>query len=394
MKTAHILITLVLGMLSLMVNAQSLTSTFRGHTTDDLYYNNCSFLHLSYISGDGAVISCNNTHANWSDQYFAETTTGYVYTLANEGIMESKDFGKSFSQLVYAWLTPEVGIPNFCGGEKPGQAYLISHNYSTNNNNVLKTNNSFETVANATYFPTEIGVLDKEYYLLQTHIDNLCLLHTINDGLDFDTSYFPENVINENFIFYKLSRGSNVGELFLVTRHISALPIYKLYHSLDFGENWNEKELPANLTDDAKFTAGRGNCKFYIVDNNWNGGVTYTVKIYTSSDCGATYTLYSHELPTYVGLGDDKQKQPLLTVTPNPAGNTTNVHWQQNSSQKQVIQVLSSTGQMVLSTDIGVQPIGNQSFLLDVHSLSNGMYQIRLMGENGEIRCGKMVVCR
>ncbi len=395
MKTNHIILALVLGLIVFRLNAQSLSCTFRGHSNDDLYYVNCTFLHLSYISEDGALIKLNNTQVSWTDQYYAETTSGYVYMLANDGIMESKDNGKTFSQLLYPWLTPETSLQNIKGGEIQGHAYIFSHNYSTSDDNKLKTIDSFETVGITAYFPEEIGVSAQEYYLLNTNIENLCILHTINDGVTFDTICIPDNIINANFTFYKLSRGSISGELFLITRNINTFyPLFKLYHSIDFGLNWNEKELPVALTEDAKFTAGRGNCKYYIVDNEWNGGETYTVKIYASSNCGETYTLYTHELPTYVGLGDDNEKQSQLIFSPNPAGNYTSVSWQQKSNQRQMLQIFGSTGQLVLSKDMGIPTAGNNSFSIDVHTLTNGIYQVKLIAENGEIRYGKLVVCR
>lgn len=382
---------ILLSSISFNASAQRM-SIFKGFYTDDLFYQN-SYLPIQplyYISNYGNTVELKSHNAQGWNIYAADSANCKLYKTFQGHLFLSIDTGKTFNPVAEPW-GPDTLLHGLKGGENQGLFYFEGavYPYWTQ----YKTLDGFQTYSSSVAFPLTVGMKPGAFYAGDIYSSSQpYLTYTNNWGNTFDTNYFT----NPSYMLdTEVHADHSEGQLYRI--YLDNVWHFVMFFSPDYGKTWIERDLPnyGNI-DEGLFAAGRDSCTLYIVnaENTFPSSQAFKLNIWVSRDCGETFNKITHELPTYVGLGDDKQKQHLLTVTPNPASNTTNVHWQQSSSQNQVIQVLSSTGQRVLSKDIGVQPIGDQNFLLDVHTLANGMYQIRLVGDNGEIRCGKLVVCR
>lgn len=370
---------------------QTLSDVYRGHSSDDFYFIYTNFFHLSYITDDGQNIELKNSKAFWNNQYIADSTPGKMYSLNNSGITESNDFGKTFTMLTQSWINADTGIFAIKGGEIGG-LYYIGASCSNQSFLYLKTSDSFSNIEPTNYYPLEVGFTAGEFYGGYTTDSNPYLTHTVNSGISYDTMYIADTIINDYYRFYKLSRGSVSGELFLVTMLPAVNWYYRLYHSTDYGATWVEKNIPTGLNE-AYFTAGRGNCKFYIVDVSWKGEPDYKLDIYASDDCGESYTKYTHELPTFLGLAESNTALSKLKIIPNPATDHVTISSNLNHSSSISVTVYNSQGMCVLHSAPSRES-ANFEKTIQVDNLPPGLYSIQLQSDNQTISTGKFIVSR
>lgn len=385
---------LILLILTSRVFCQTLSDVYRGHSTNDFYYVNTSLFHLYYITDDGKDIELKNSQAFWHNQYVTERTPEKLYSLYDEGIAESSDYGKTFNMLTPAWANADTGILNISGGEIPGLFYIAARCYSTQSLIYFKTDDSFEHIEPVNYFPLEVGHVPGEFYSGYLGGPDYYLTHTINNGISYDTMYIADTIFNGNFLLYKLSRGAVSGELFMVTFQPYYVNWqYRLYHSIDYGATWTRKNTPDNLND-VKFTAARDSCKFYIVDRWWNGEPDYTLNIYVSTDCGESYTKYTYMLPTYVGIAESKKAISNLAFSPNPAKDFVSIGYKQDKPGKITLRFYSNDGKLVDNFTTEKQNQGEQSLNYQCGKLKPGIYSIVIQNAGGETQTGKFVVTK
>lgn len=378
--------------LSLSVSAQDPFSIFKGFYTDDFFYVNQYLPNpsLYYITSYGTNIELISQNAQGSQNYAADSANGKLYKVFQGHLFLSTDTGKTFNPVVEPW-GPDTLMYGLKGGENQGLFYFEEDGGV--NRKHYKSLDGFQSYSSSVVFPLAVGMKPGAYYAGDIYSSSQpYLAYTSNWGNTFDTNYFTNP---SHILLSEVHADHNDGQLYRIFADDSWH--FGLFFSPDYGSTWIERVLPDNGNIYAGlFAAGRDNCTFYILSaDEWiYTYYTFKLHIWVSRDCGETFTKITHELPTYVGLGDDNEKQSQLIFSPNPAGNYTSVSWQQKSNQRQMLQIFGSTGQLVLSKDMGLQTAGNNSFSIDVHTLTNGIYQVKLLAENGEIRYGKLVVCR
>ncbi len=383
---------LLLSSISFRLYSQIEISIFKGFYADDLFYVNgySPINSIYYISNYGNQVELRSKNILSAQNFAADSANGKLYKVFQGHLFLSTDTGKTFNPVVEPW-GPDTLLYGLKGGENQGLFYFEEE--GGENRKHYKSLDGFQTYSPALVLPLSVGSKPGSYYWGDIYSSNEpYIAYTNNWGSNFDTSYFTEPPFQ-----YETGILSDYHEGGVYRFHIIDMWHFELYYSPDYGNSWVQRVLPDNGNiNEGLFAAGRDSCTFYIVseENAYLHAPTFKLHIWVSRDCGETFTKITHELPTYVGLGDDNQKQPQLIFSPNPAGNYTSVSWQQKSNQRQMLQIFGSTGQLVLSKDMGIQTAGNNSFSIDVHTLTNGFYQVKLIAENGEIRYGKLVVCR
>jgi hypothetical protein len=375
------------------VFSQSLDDAYRGHSTDDFYFVNTAWFHLYYINDDGNNIVLKNTRAGWHKQYVTESTPGVIFTLQEEGIAKSLDYGNTFSELSPSWLNADTSIHSIRGGEVAGLFYTGALSYGDPNWLYFKTFDSFSTIEAIGNYPLEVGFAADEYYGGNFPYSNSYLTHTMNAGMTYDTMYIADTIINENFRFWKLSRGAMPGELYMVTMLPAAIWDYQLYHSIDYGATWTEKNIPSGLSE-GYFTAGRGNCKFYVVDKSWNGNPNYTMDIYASSDCGETYTKHTYQLPTYLNIEERNRTISNLAFSPNPTSDQTSVSCTIARPAMVSLAVYNSLGKCVLQTSAEMQQAGVFSKVINFRDQASGLYSVHIVADGEIVSIGKLLATK
>jgi len=377
--------------LATQVFCQTLSDVYRGHSVDDLYFVYTSVFQISYITDDGQNIEIKNSNAFWDNQYVTDTTPGKMYSLYNSGITESNDYGKTFTMISQSWMNADTGIFAIKGGEIGG-LYYIGATCTNKSLLCLKTLDYFSHIEPISYYPLEVGFTPDEFYCGNANDSNFYLTHTINSGISYDTMYISDTIINDYYLFSKLSRGSVPGELYLVTMLPAVNWYYQLYHSIDYGATWVEKNIPEGLYE-AYFTAGRGNCKFYIVDVSWYGQPDYKLDIYASNDCGESYTKYTHELPSFLGLAESNTTLSRLKIIPNPAKDHVTISCILNNSSSISTTVYNSQGMCVLQSAPSWES-ANFERTIQVENLPQGLYSIQLQSDNQTVSTGKFIISR
>lgn len=382
--------TVLFVLLSLQSISQSLDDIYRGHLKNDFYYVNSNFSHLLYITDDGENVEIKNRNAFWNNQYVTDPTPGKIYSLYNSGITESNDYGKTFTMLSQSWMNAYTGINAIQGGEIAG-LYYIGASSSGNGSCYLITTDAFLNVKPVNYYPLEVGFTPDEFYSCAGVDSNFCLTHSINSGISFDTMNIADTIINDYYHFYKLSRGSQPGELFLVTMFPSINWHYRLYHSIDYGATWAEKNTPEGIYD-PYFTAGRGDCKFFIVNVSWYGEPDYTLDIYTSSDCGETYSKNTHKLPTYAGTAERTSIITNLKLSPNPAKDFMIINYSLSKPSDLTAIVYNQLGEKHIQIPQFRQNTGDFSLRLNLEGLPAGMYSVQIVAGVESIATGKFII--
>lgn len=383
---------LLLSSISIRLYSQIEISIFKGFYADDLFYVNgySPINSIYYISNYGNQVELRSKSILSAQNFAADSANGKLYKVFQGHVFLSTDTGKTFNPVVEPW-GPDTLMYGLKGGENQGLFYFEEDGGV--NRKHYKTLDGFQSYSSSIAFPLAVGMKPGSYYAGDIYSSSQpYLTYTSNWGNTFDTNYFT----NPSYkLDTEVHADHSEGQLYRI--YVDNIWHFVMFYSPDYGSTWIERALPnyGNINE-GLFAAGRDSCTFYIVseENAYLHAPTFKLHIWVSRDCGETFTKITHELPTYVGLGDDNQKQPQLIFSPNPAGNYTSVSWQQKSNQRQVLQIFGSTAQLVLNKDMGIQTAGNNSFSIDVHTLTNGIYQVKLIAENGEIRYGKLVVCR
>lgn len=125
------------------------------------------------------------------------------------------------------------------------------------------------------------------------------------------------------------------------------------------------------------------------VNYNWSNSVmnavafsptstnTYTVTGVDANGCTNSATI-TVTVNACVGIAEN-QLTPNLQLTPNPASDVLHVRWNAGYAASR-IDIYDGNGKLVLS-----QAVSNQNADIDVTTLSNGVYSMKLTGANGQV---------
>ncbi len=282
-----------------------------------------------------------------------------------DAIFFTQDFGRHFTPLhTFEWNSNEVPVGNLHADASPGIIYnytvdglyrsfdnvqtwemldedigpYVSISTGNIQNEVFKVGNDnslYKSINNGEDWElkhenmtsgVEVGTQPGELYTREV-VDfsplKIEIGHSSNDGIDF-TFYDVESIIS-GYMFSGymagISRGNFEGELYLISWWFPAN--YKIFRSNDHGQSFAlQYEQPDTCyfwDENYYFTAGRGECEFYIIKaKNLVNGYYTRLHVYHSADCAQTFTEYIHELtPDY--NGNPAQIIYTIAASPNPA---------------------------------------------------------------------------
>jgi hypothetical protein len=264
----------------------------------------------------------------------------------------------------------------------------------------VDSGNTFTLVRDSSNFENvvafEYGYISGEFYEIFVNSNQSNFCHSLDFGVTFDTIPVPTTIINvtSGLQFHTLSRGSAPGELFLVTKKtVSATEIhYFIYRTTNYGASWQLKSTHVFDSDRQQFTAGRGACKFYIANlKTISGSTYYKLQILYSADCGETFTTYEHMLTPDVGLKEAEKAENDLTISPNPATDKVLLHYNLASVEKITVQLYTLEGKLVETLVNENQSPGLQTIEYNCSKLPSGIYVLKVSGDDGSIKTGKLV---
>ncbi|HNV81079.1 MAG: T9SS type A sorting domain-containing protein [Tenuifilaceae bacterium] len=199
-----------------------------------------------------------------------------VFKKNQNGIYKSTDNGDS-------WLHVHENIPGGLEvGNQPGELYVFYGNVTGNS------------------------------------ITELTINHSFNDGVEFVSIKVDTSIVGYLVSGYgpTLTRGATEGEVYLVSWWYPAN--YKIFRGTDHGQSFTQQyEQPDTCyfwDEYYYFTAGRGECEFYIIKAKHLVDDYTRLHVFHSTDCAQTFTEYVHELtPDYDGNPD----QIIYTIAAN-----------------------------------------------------------------------------
>ncbi len=389
MKTKFLLF-LLYSFLSLVLTDEVRAQFTRGHNSDDLYLTgiiDSQFQQALFrFTNHGAEMQVINAiDFNNFDSTLVCLLT-YVVPDISEGNVYCIDryngtpipFSISFNY-GQTWANcqgiPENGF-DLASGSRPGEVYLRTKDPDNSLYFSDDYGYSFDFIRPLTTIKDiEVGTDPGELYIVKNNM----LLHSLNNGLDFDTIMIDTAIVNNHGI-KKLSRGTQSGELYLFTQ--SGYVNHRIYKSNNYGHYFNlifdETIEPGNSF---LFTAGRDSCSFYIARIEWDGeNSLYTIE--HSNDCGQSFIAYNH----LVTGSNSINFETGISVFPNPAKGYIVFQGRRNIIGK--ILVTDLFGKTIFQF-----PINGQSITFNTSSLNPGIYLYKFEG-NGTVSSGKFIIMR
>ena len=94
-----------------------------------------------------------------------------------------------------------------------------------------------------------------------------------------------------------------------------------------------------------------------------------------------------------VGLTDVKQQagQTSIRLYPNPAANRTTLNYTLSSSSRVTLNIFDMNGRLISTMDKGNQSAGSYAQIIDLNSLSKGVYMIQILTSNS-VETAKLIV--
>ena len=418
----HICTNILFIFLGIQANAQSY-AVQRGHADDDLYVycrkylTSNSIYQLYRLTANGKNIKVQYTIPYPADDndlnlknMVADPTSGLLFCTslsnADTSIFKSTDFGKSWQWMntIFNGISPPIAL---MGGSVAGEI-IMTERLSVQEYGIGSTTDFFAShTSNASYSSyfakPEVGINSGEMYgINNAYASNRdFLLHSTDFGVTIDTIAIDSAIIynpNGN-LAQKVCHGALPGESYLITLEPeqSGFPhVYKIYHSTDYGAAYSLQntlkfdESSAN-TD---FSGGRGNCSFLAVNWKFDQQLQRQIlQIYSSADCGQTFTLFEHDLNTNVSIPETEgETANILTVNPNPAQNHVNFdYWVVNNGNVKL--TISSMGGMKKSLILDkYHHSGQYNLKFDCSILLPGVYIVTLQQMDGFTSSCKLVI--
>ena len=329
------------------------TETYIGY--DGMHYA------VFYSSNNGETMTLqyenfeNQSGVMWVGAVLGDATPGAIYNNYFYGTNElwvSFDYGVTW---VYRENNP--GYTKFFSGVNPGlifkgnyQGFFKSINYGL----------SYDLLPITVICPfTEVGFIEPEFFGIYGEPGVYYnFVHTIDYGQTYTEIPIDSAVAfwQISGIYPKISRGSEPGELYLV----SWWPDYhyKIFHSTDTGYTWTQK-FESGFIDiydwSVSYTAGRQPGSFYVTRSTYDPTHNHRLLyIDYSDDYGETFTTYFHELDSlFTAVAAIHKTDFRLSAFPNPfSGNTTIVFDAPENWKVPVLNIYNIYGVLIRQYDI------------------------------------------
>lgn len=395
-ESQWIYIILITLLVSVSHSALSQKMLFPGNGNDDMYIQCYSF--------DRKLI-CRITDYGQNIEIMGREEL-YDYSEPIEGVLlahfyqfyKSTDFGRSLSP-----ISPSRSfIYKVFGGAIPGECLMMAlfdslpnHRFQyyksyDNGNTLLLTKDS------ATYtMEGEMGQVSGEFYTVCETNGIYRLCHSLDFAATFDTVPISVSICkpNSNEIFGELHRGTNLGELFMVTHNKSCPTTYQFYHSADYGHSWVYKSSTTIDCGELKqFSAGRDECSFYYVHYNTLPGEYTTLNVCCSLDCGQTFTQYNHILIHSLSVNNSVKNSDLLLISPNPAKDNFNLSIKIQEAGNYAFDIYSIDGKYIDSFSQQYFVPGEVQLSYSTNKFIQGAYKVILKKDKQIISCSTIVI--
>jgi len=385
---------------------------FRGHDSTDLYvfgrtaYSSSNYNIIHFINY-GGTIQIENNHANNAGNYSAEKTPGKIFGHAFDLFYSSVDYGKTVTGLS-VFVNDYTTIDRIYGGEIPGD-YIVEGSdcsiYMGPCGVIYKTFDSFQHFTfvadsqRSIHFG-EPGMISGELFQIPTINGQAFLSHSLDYGATYDTIPISSSVVNLNMGVrpFVLSRGTQRGELFLVTQDttVSSNVQYKIYHSNNYGTAWDLKSTHVFDSASQNFTAGRKQCSFYMANLKATPNSDFfTLQIYYSSDCGVTFQEFEYLLSPDVGTAELKStNDEKIRFSPNPANGKTSLCFELAKTSSVSIECYDELGKCIWIKKPETIPAGTVKKSIDIEDFHPGCYFFKIKIDNQKVLVGKLSIAR
>ena len=327
-----LLLLVLFGLFSIISQAQT-----RGALPGEIYKSTATYIgndgqHYAvfYSADNGKTLSLQYEHVEnqpgvmWIGELIGDATPGVVY---NNYFYGTNELWVSFNYGVNWEYIEDHSYPKYAAGFCNGEIYRRS---DYNLYRSIDYGETFELLVESLTEPlSDVGNQPGELYgFTGTAGIGFNLYHSTDYGNNYNTIFIDSTVAFwAPGIYPQISRGTQSGELYLV----SWWPDYhyKIFHSIDTGYSWTQK-FESDYIDiyywSISYTAGRQAGSFYVsrgrLDPTLNHRLLY---IDYSDDYGETFTTYFHELDSlYTSVASIHKPELKLSAVPNPFyGSTT-----------------------------------------------------------------------
>jgi PKD repeat protein len=177
----------------------------------------------------------------------------------------------------------------------------------------------------------------------------------------------------------------------------------RVYYSVNCGNTWT---LTGTYNGAALCNAGSWQAEFApSTQMQWsqksinlpNGALAPNVRFkfeYQSGDFSNDIYIDDINIAGIVGIEDNAPVTADLRVFPNPAGDDVSVSYRLSASRNVKIEVFDAIGNLVYDLVNQKQAAGAYTVTFNTSKISNGIYQIKLSGDNVSLRTEKLVVIR
>ena len=401
----------ILILLIFIVCSPAIWGQTRGAAPGEIYLSSLIYIGdygishygIFYSSDNGQTLTLQyeNVEAQpgvmWTGDVHGDATPGVLYNNYYYGPNElwvSFDYGVTWEEV------DGYGYPKYATGCMEGEIYRRS-NYGL----FRSTNygNNFQQIVDTLTEPiSDVGHVEGELYgLTGIHGAGYNLYHSMDYGNYFTTLPIDSTVAFEaplSDLYPQISRGTDPGELYLISWWGWEDMYFKIFHSTDSGYTWTQKFESEfiNITDYWRFsyTAGRQPGSFYVSRFKILSPTDFQVLVYIdySDDYGETFTTYFHDLATIVGSKPvaENQNPGEFSLFPNPASDWITVVITDNERMQQLkYKIFDSKGSILHEKSLE-NP--GKEFAIDVSDFIPGIYLLALIDEKGNYYPQKFVV--
>ena len=344
---------------------------------------------------NGESLSLQYSSTTFPEQYYyglsivSDATPGVFYATTNKKLYISHDYAKTWT------FVENTGLDGrYSAGCIEGEIYKYHNLGGRKFYRSTNYGRDFVLVNSSVLGFPEVGTNSGEINLLigSNPAYQFRIFRSVDYGVNFDTLFINDTVVGFiNNPYPVLTRGSSLGELYLVSWHKPTH--YKIFYSDDYGQTFDLKyqseycnfELWSFL-----FTAGREPGSFYVV-RSMSPHVTpnnHTIAyIDYSSDYGETFTTYFHYLDSsYVFTNINLPvKNSNVSVFPNPFNETVTFSLPATVDNG-TITIFNGSGKVVFETNFQLQePVVNLSHL------PTGVYFYKINSKEKFLYSGKVV---
>lgn len=365
-----------------------------------------NFRAIFYTENHGELLSIKYTeNVGFSEmaigKLISDATDGIVYNNNSDGLWISHDFAETWEFIEdegidrrYSSGTIEGEIYKYCTNQT--SFFFLSNDYGQN----------FEITNTEVWGFPEVGTNEGEVYVFKISTFptfDIYLLYSGNYSVSFDTIDIEPEIsgwqVSSNFP--KISRGSNTGELYLVTWFSPAN--FHIYYSDDYGNNFDLKYISEECNfyfENYRFTAGKETGEFYIVKEiPWFDGVNTKLTIYHSSDTANTFEEYVHildeDFPVNVENISAKNDKISCSNFPNPFQDKTTFIINAPKEKKIKLNFYNSSGVLIEQIYLGDRRkyVWDLSFKKDFH-ITEGLYFYNIESEEFKSELYKLLLIK